>query len=213
VRHMSSQPKKKSEAKLVREWMLSAAATLGSSVRARGILLEMRARLPAATKRSLNIMGAVLALRMAEGAEEEFRIASDIVSRGLVGIEDLPVIPREIQDILSISTTERHRWLKDGRLQSAGTRTVKLRGRAKKITFHVFDPRRVEEVLSEDLISVWREDDAETKAENRRHAVWKAKLQRTPKAAVEPAPDASSEDASRHQLKGWDEFERDGLLR
>jgi len=202
----------KSEAKLVREWTLPVAATLGSSVRARGILLEMRARLPAATKKSLDIVGAVLALRMAEGAEEDFRIASEIVTTGLVGIEDLPVIPREIQDILSISTTERHRWLKDGRLQSAGTRTVKLRGRAKKITFHVFDPRRVEEVLNEDLISAWREEDAETKAENRQQAVWKAKLKRTPKT-VEPAPDTSPEDASRHRLKGWDEFERDGLLR
>ena len=210
---MPSKPKMKLEAKLVREWTLPAAATLGSSVRVGGILLEMRARLPAAIKRSLDIVGAVLALRMTEGAEEEFRIASEIVSRGLVGIEDLPVIPREIQDILSISTTERHRWLKDGRLQSAGTRTVKLRGRAKKITFHVFDPRRVEEVLNEDLISGWREDDAETKAENRRQAVWKARLKRAPKASVAIAPDESPGDASRHRLKGWDEFERDGLLR
>lgn len=210
---MPSKPKEKLEAKFVREWTLPVAATLGSSVRARGILLEMRARLPAATKKSLDIVGAVLTLRMTEGAEEEFRIASDIVSKGLVWIEDLPVIPREIQDILSISTTERHRWLKDGRLQSAGTRTVKLRGRAKKITFHVFDPRRVEEVLNEDLISLWREDDAETKAENRRQAVWKARLKRTPKTSAALAPDADPEDASRRQLKGWDEFERDGLLR
>ncbi|MDB5535267.1 MAG: hypothetical protein JWQ65_142 [Devosia sp.] len=210
---MPSKPKEKPEAKLVREWTLTAAATLGSSVRAKGILLEMRARLPATTKKLLDIVGAVLALRMTEDAEDEFRIASEIVSRGLVGIEDLPVIPREIQDILSISTTERHRWLKDGRLQSAGTRTVKLRGRAKKITFHVFDPRRVEEVMNQDLISVWREDDAETKAENRRQASWKAKLKRAPKASVALAPDDSPEDASRHQLKGWDEFERDGPLR
>ena len=210
---MPSQSKKKLEAKLVREWTLPAAATLGSSVRARGILLEMLARLPAASKWSLHIVGTVLTLRMTADAEEEFRIASEIVSKGLVGIEDLPVIPREIQDILSISTTERHRWLKDGRLQSVGTRTVKLRGRAKKITFHVFDPRRVEEVLNEDLISGWREDDAETKAENRRQAVWKARLKRAPKASVAIAPDDSPEDASRHQLKGWDEFERESLLR
>ncbi|MET3900034.1 hypothetical protein ABIB57_003997 [Devosia sp. UYZn731] len=210
---MPSKPKMKLEAKLVREWTLPAAATLGSSVRARGILLEMRARLPAATKKSLDIVGAVLALRMTEGAEEDFRTASEVVSKALVGIEDLPVIPREIQDILSISTTERHRWLKDGRLQSAGTRTVKLRGRAKKITFHVFNPRHVEEVLNEDLISAWREDDAETKAENRRQAAWKARLKRTPKASGELSPETTADDGARHKLKGWDEFERDGLLR
>ena len=125
------------------------------------------------------------------------------------------MIPREIQDILSISTTERHRWLKDGRLQSAGTRTVKLRGRAKKITFHVFDPRRVEEVLNEDLVSAWREDDAIAKAENRRQAAWNRKLVREKKTAARATPvaEGSSEDRSRHQLKGWAEFERTGLLR
>ena len=199
---------------LVQEWTLPAAATLGSSVRAKGILLEMRARLPPAIKKSLDVVGVVLALRMAEGMEEEFRTASAIVSKGLEGIESLPVIPREIQDILSISTTERYRWLKDGRLQSAGTRTVKLRGRAKKITFHVFDPRQVEEALNEDLISAWREDDAIAKAENRRQAAWKAKLTRKDKKSTGAhVPDSNPEDAARHKLKGWDEFERSGLLR
>lgn len=200
---------------LAQEWTLPAAATLGSSVRAKGILLEMRARLPSAIKKSLDVTGVILALRMPEGMEHEFRSASAIVSKGLEGIESLPVIPREIQDILSISATERHRWLKDGRLQSAGTRTVKLRGRAKKITFHVFDPRRVEEVLNEDLVSAWREDDAIAKAEKRRQAAWNRRLVREEKAAAKakPVDDGSAEDASRHQLKGWAEFERSGLLR
>ncbi|HTN63654.1 MAG TPA: hypothetical protein VL147_19225 [Devosia sp.] len=210
-------PKRKTivAATLVQEWTLPAAATLGSPVRAKGILLEMRARLPSATKKSFHVEGVVLALRMPEGFDDEFRTACAIVSKGLEGIESLPVIPREIQDILSITATERYRWLKDGRLQSAGTRTVKLRGRAKKITFHVFDPRRIEEVFNEDLVSAWREEDAITKAEKRRQAIWKAKLVRTQKAGAkaEPIPDSNPQDASRHMLKGWEEFERDGLLR
>lgn len=210
-------PKRKVAAPLalVQEWTLPAAATLGSSVRAKGILLEMRARLPSTIKKSLDVTGIVLALRMPEGMEDDFRSASATISKGLEGIESLPVIPREIQDILSISTTERHRWLKDGRLQSAGTRTVKLRGRAKKITFHIFDPRRVEEVLNEDLVSAWREDDAITKAENRRQAAWNRKLVREEKAAAKakPVADGNAGDAARHLLKGWAEFERSGLLR
>ena len=127
----------------------------------------------------------------------------------------MPVIPREIEDILAISTTERHRWLKDGRLPSAGTRTVKLRGRAKKITFHVFDPRRVEEVLDQDLVSQWREDDAVTAAENRRRAAWKAKLTRSQKNADQNSADDNSrtKKGSGPQLLGWAEFERDGPLR
>lgn len=120
------------------------------------------------------------------------------------------MIPREIEDILSISTTERHRWLKDGRLPSAGTRTVKLRGRAKKITFHVFDPRMVEDLLDRDVVDVWREEDAERAAENRRKAAWKAKLTRSTKAAATETKTDPVEDDDRFKLRGWAEFERDG---
>jgi hypothetical protein len=87
--------------------------------------------------------------------------------------------------------------------QSAGTRTVKLRGRAKKITFHVFDPCRVEEVLNEDLVSTWREEDAATAAENRRRAASQRKLVRAEKGSAKTmaVPDSSPEDGTRHKLK------------
>ena len=148
-----------------------------------------------------------------KAADDDFRTASAIVSNTLEGIEDLPVIPREVEDILAISATERHRWLKDGRLQSAGTRTVKLRGRAKKITFHVFDPRHIEDVLDRDLVTVWREEDAMTAAENRRRAAGKAALNACHKSGRKAAPVdlRTRDDASR--LHGWEEFESDGFLR
>lgn len=210
-------PKKKADvpAKFVAEWSLPAAATLGSSVRSHGILLEVRSKLPSTVKKSLSVVVSTLSLKMPEGQEAAFRSASAIVERVLVDIENLPVIPREIEDILTIKTTERHRWLKDGRLPSAGTRTVKLRGRARKITFHVFDPRRVEEILNSDLVATWREEDALTTAENRRKAAWKAKLARAEKTAqkAKPAPSSNLEDQDGHKLTGWAEFEREGLLR
>ncbi|TIT78244.1 MAG: hypothetical protein E5W45_06345, partial [Mesorhizobium sp.] len=128
-------------AKLIAEWPLSPAATLGSSMRTRGIFLEIRSRLPPALRNLLHIESRVLTLRLPEANEADVDAATAIVSKAMQDIEDLPVIPREIEDILTISSGERHRWLKDGRLESAGTRTVNLRGRARKITFHVFDPR------------------------------------------------------------------------
>ncbi|MER8444745.1 hypothetical protein NKH52_16255 [Mesorhizobium sp. M1066] len=45
-------------------------------------------------------------------------------------IEVLPILPREVEDILTISSRERHKWLKDERLQSIGSRTVKICGRS-----------------------------------------------------------------------------------
>lgn len=196
---------------LTQEWTLSAAATLGSSVRARGILLEIRARLPTSTKKALDIKGAVLVLTMPKDDEAGFRQVAKTVETTLIGIESLPIIPREIEDILTISTTERHRWLKDGRLQSAGTRTVKLRGRARQITFHVFNPRQIEDVLDRDLVSAWREGDVITKAENRRLARETAALKRKPKPAISAEP--NTDDGGGQKLRGWEEFARDGLLR
>lgn len=203
--------KKNDGPELIKTWSLPTAATLGSSVRAKGILLEVRARLPLDVRKSLDLDQGSLILAMPETSKTAFRAVSAIVSLALTTVESLPVIPREIEDILSISTTERRRWLEDGRLPSAGTRTVKLRGRARKITFHVFDPRAVEDLLNRGSVDEWREEDAIAAAENRRRAALKTKLSRSLRKSAKvkaPPPDDVST-----KLAGWEEFSGDGLLR
>jgi len=196
---------------LTRSWPLSYAARMGSSVRSKGIFLEVRAQLPTWAQKALSISSGELSLRMPRGADAEFSRAGMLVTRTLQGIEDLPVLPREIEDILSISTTERHRWLKDGRLPSLGTRTVRLAGRAKQITFHVFDPAKVADLLESSTLDEWREQDAEAAAENRRRAAWRAKLKRS-SGDAEPVVERGVEhdDEERFKLRGWAEFEREG---
>lgn len=187
---------------------------MGSAVRAKGILLEVRAHLPFAERKLLHLTSGALVLRVLEDDPDDYQATVEAVTRKLAGIEDLPVIPREVEDILSIKQAERHRWLKDGRLQSAGTRTVKLRGRARKITFHVFDPRYIEDVLDRDLPEVWREEDKLTAAENRRRGAQKAALK---KAGKLDRTNALGRKAGTHgtvpALKGWRDFDLDGLLR
>jgi hypothetical protein len=200
-------------AELIREWPLPPAATLGSSVRSKGILLEVRARLPSAVRKSLDVDGSKLTLAMPESERIGFRAVSAVISETLSDIESLPVIPREIQDILTITTTERHRWLRDGRLPSAGTRTVRLAGRAKQITFHVFDPRLVEDFLNRSVVDEWREDDVVAAAEKRQQASWKRKLARAQKVAKIASEPADGSGEAQSQLSGWDQFGRDGLLR
>jgi hypothetical protein len=199
---------------LTEMWRLAPAATFGSAVRAKGILLEIRAGLPLAVRKSLDVNGMALILGMTEDCEEEFSSTAATITKALEGIESLPVIPREIQDILAISASERHRWLKDGRLPSAGTRTVRLSGRARQITFHVFDPRVVEDLLDRAVVDEWREKDATAAAENRRQAAYKAKLTRSLKKAAKAsrASKGNSDDPAA-KLRGWDEFDIDGLLR
>ena len=211
---MPGSPKPKPPTRLIHEWPLSPAATMGSAVRAKGILLEVRAHLPFVERRLLHVESGALVLRVPEDEPDDHQATVDAVTHKLTGIEDLPVIPREVEDILSIKQAERHRWLKDGRLQSSGTRTVKLRGRARKITFHVFDPRHIEDVLDRDLPEVWREEDKLTAAENRRRGAQKAALRKAGKLA---GSDATRRDAGRDDaaptLRGWDDFDLDGLLR
>lgn len=126
----------------------------------------------------------------------------------------LPVIPREIQDILAIKTSERHRWLADGRLPSAGTRTVRLNGRARQITFHVFDPKVVEDLLDRGIVDEWRVEDAEAKAEKREKAAYQRKMERSLKKTSKPnKKDERAIDGDAEQLRGWEEFDADGFLR
>lgn len=47
---MARSKKVETEPAVTREWTLPSAATLGSSVRARGIMLEVRARMPLALR-------------------------------------------------------------------------------------------------------------------------------------------------------------------
>lgn len=212
---MNARRERQKPKKLIRQWDLPSAATLGSAVRAKGILLEVRAQLPFAERKFLDIEAGLLVLRVPEHQHHDLQDVIQIVASTLRGIEDLPVIPREVEDILAITSAERHRWLKDGRLQSAGTRTVKLRGRARKITFHVFDPRHIEDILDRDLAAVWREQDAISTAENRRRAAGKAALTRAGKRSREAASTSAAKeaDAVSPKLEGWDDFDLDGLLR
>jgi len=200
---------------LVAEWPLPSAATLGSSVRLKGIEREVRRRLPWTTRKCVVAMTGEIVLRMSEAEHAAFDAASVTVAKVLNGIESLPILPSEAEDILSMSSRERHKWLKDGRLESAGTRTVKLRGRARAVTFHVFDPRHIEDVLDGDLPVVWRDDDRRAAAENRRRAAGKAALARAAKVLAGKAGDSKDHgnDVTRTPLAGWDAFEADGLLR
>lgn len=213
--HLDAMPKhEKNDVELVKTWTLSPAATLGSAVRAKGILQELQSRVPAASKKSLALDGSDIILAMPASDKAVFSAAVAVVAKAMMEVETLPVIPREIQDILNIKVGERHRWLADGRLPSAGTRTVRLNGRARKITFHVFDPKVVEDLLDRGTVDEWRENDAEAKAENRLKAAHKAKLTRSLKnSKAKKKVNVEKSDDTSAGLSGWDEFDVDGLLR
>ncbi len=203
----------KSDIELIRTWTLSAAVTMGSSVRAKGLLQEIQARLTATSKKAISLEGVDLVLAMPADEKAAFNAAVSVVSKAVEEAPSLPVIPREIQDILGMKTSERHRWLADGRLPSGGTRTVRLAGRARQITFHVFDPKVVEDLLDRGAIDEWRVEDAEARAEKRAKAAYQRKVTRLAKKKKETKKANKATEDPASSLQGWDDFDLDGLLR
>ncbi|MBB3996756.1 hypothetical protein [Aureimonas pseudogalii] len=203
------------DSQLVAEWPFPMAAALGSSVRAKGIEREIKGHLSFPDRKHLAVDEGAIRLTFEAGEDHRLTEASKVVEQVLGGVDTLAVLPREVDDILTISPRERLKWTKDGRLKSAGMRTVKLRGRAKAVTFHVFDPRHIEDVQDRDLASVWRNEDAQTTAENRRRAGARAALTRGAKDARKTTA-AKKRTGGRDQsptLREWDTFETEGLLR
>ncbi|WP_416357538.1 hypothetical protein ACLNGM_05570 [Aureimonas phyllosphaerae] len=194
------------------EWPFPVAAALGSRVRAQGIERELRARLAFPDRKHLGVEDGRIVLRFEADQAARLAEAMRVVETVLAGVDALPVLPREVDDILTILPRERLKWLKDGRLQSAGTRTVKLRGRAKAVTFHVFDPRQIEDVLDRDLPALWRIEDAEALKEKRSRAAGKAALTRGGKAEPKAAKASRSRDP-KPRLREWDAFDAEGFLR
>ena len=200
---------------LVTEWPFPTAAALGSGVRAKGIEREIKGNLSFPDRKHLTVDEGVIRLTFEPGEDHRLAKASKVVEQVLGGVDTLVVLPREVDDILTISPRERLKWTKDGRLKSMGTRTVKLRGRAKAVTFHVFDPRHIEDVQDRDLASVWRNEDTQAAAENRRRAAAKAALTRGAKEARK-ATAAKKRSGGRDPnptLREWDAFDAEGLLR
>lgn len=170
--------------------------------------------MPVAARKAVTVSGVDVVLRLPQTEAEAFKAASKKIGEILREAGDRPILPREAEDILSISARERHKWLKDGRLQSLGTRTVKMRGRAKSVTFHVFDPRHIEEILNGDLPALWREEDEQAAADNRRRAADRAALKRREKSRLKGAEKATpSPESEQPTLEGWDAFAAEGFLR
>jgi hypothetical protein len=211
----TSERGERTTASMVAEWPLPPSATLGSAVRLKGIEREIRARLPWAVQKFAKAETGRIVLRMLKTDADAFQAGSATISRTLEGIESLPVLPREAEDILTISGRERHKWLRDGRLKSIGTRTVKMRGRSRAVTFHVFDPRHIEDILDRDLASAWREEDALEVTENRRRGAGKAALTRAGKRErkARGAAGPGKDGGPQPKLQGWNTFEAEGLLR
>jgi hypothetical protein len=174
-----------------------------------GIEREIRTKLNFPGRKTLYVADGWIHLSVPPDGADRLAEAAGIVDVVLGEIDALPVLPGEVDDILAITPRERLKWTKDGRLMSIGTRTVKLHGKGRTTTFHIFDPRYIEDVLDRGLSDVWREEDREAKASARRYGAGRAALTRANREAGLPG----AEEAFRLELSGWEMFGSAGLLR
>ncbi|OUI95868.1 hypothetical protein HK13_03340 [Acetobacter indonesiensis] len=65
-----------------------------------------------------------------------------------------PFTPATVQDALGISSRERIRWTRDGKLRSIGTKMIKDRGRFSLTLYSVEDVARL--LMSPEILASWR---------------------------------------------------------
>jgi len=194
-------------------WPLPSGVVMGSSLRAKGIARAIRNRLGSAFTGDVAVVGDRLEISLPGDSPGQCEQIVAKIAEILEGIAGWPVLPREVEDILTITARERLKWTRDTRLNSAGTRTVKLRGRKKAVTFHVFDPRHIEEVLDRDLVAVWRAEDKALAAENRRRGAALAASTRAQKKQRTRTVSKLNDDGQvATGLNAWAAFDELGLL-
>ncbi len=90
--------------------------------------------------------------------------------------QELAVEPWELETLLGCSTTERKRWLADGKLTPLTTRSVFKSGR--ELVYPVFDRRSIQRLTQEDIAG-WRAEHAALVAMRRKTGAQKASWRRT----------------------------------
>ncbi|MFT3964520.1 MAG: hypothetical protein QM690_01380 [Sphingobium sp.] len=82
----------------------------------------------------------------------------DQISQELALIAERPLTPRQLVEIVSITSQERLRWTKDGRLPACGVSTLKHRH---QVAMPVYSVALAEQLMAEpSLIHQWRANDA-----------------------------------------------------
>ena len=105
--------------------------------------------------------GWTLRVSAAQGAAARFALPR--VAEDLAEIASRPLTPRLLVAALNITTKERLRWTKDGRLPRSGAVLIK---RAHVIAVPTYAVSLVEELMAQpDILAAWRDQDAlETRA-------------------------------------------------
>lgn len=93
-----------------------------------------------------------------EATEAEILQLCTVAEQRLGQLEDEPLTGKKVEKILSISSAERRRWSKDGRLPNAG-RTSFSQGR-QRVSLFVYSPVVIRSLATQpDQIAEWRRCD------------------------------------------------------
>jgi hypothetical protein len=141
--------------------------TLGSALRSRDILNRVGAKLKGVRPRAYCSDGEQITFEF--DIDETCKLETVIAKIDLMldRCANERLTPRMVEEILGITSAERRRWTKDGRLPKSGMASYRRGPQSFYLSLH--PPKKIGQLANNpDLIAQWRKEDAERLSELRR---------------------------------------------
>jgi len=136
--------------------------TLHSQTREQELRRRLQRKLRSWRPATKSITGKIVAAAFDDS--EQARAAIEDIERMLDDFVKERLSPKMVEEILGITSVERLRWTKDGRLPKSGTGSFR-KGRH-VFQFYLHPPAEIAKLAADPtIISRWREADANTKAQ------------------------------------------------
>jgi hypothetical protein len=147
-------------AKIVVSYELTWPMTLGSKTREKDLRRRFKARLQRWSPQKVLDTGAIISACWATADVEQAKFAIEYLDHMLEAFRKERLIPKIVEEVLSISSQERRRWIKDGRLPKSGTGHFKKGKTA--FQFYLHSPDEIAKLAARpEIIAEWRAADGD----------------------------------------------------
>ncbi|MDO8878871.1 MAG: hypothetical protein Q8M24_05130 [Pseudolabrys sp.] len=134
--------------------------TLGSKSHEKDLRRRFKARLQRWLPVNIHDAGNVISATWIAKDLENVRSAVQYLDHMLEGFRKERLIPKIVEEALGISSVERKRWIKDGRLSTSGAGHF-LKGKT-RFQFSMHAPDDIARIAANpEIISAWRQQDGE----------------------------------------------------
>jgi len=146
--------------KIVVSYELTWPMTLGSKTREKDLRRRFKARLQRWFPQEVVDTGKIISACWATTDVRQAKSAIDYLDHMLDSFRKERLIPKIVEEVLSINSQERRRWIKDGRLPKSGTGHFK-KGKT-VFQFYLHSPEEIAKLAANpEIIAEWRAADGD----------------------------------------------------